>query len=85
MRAQQEEQNNPYEKHPVLADPNLVYACQAFIYSINRNDELKEIFQLIRSWTVPQKYVRSLLHDWFSITQGPVASSATNGPNINES
>ena len=63
MKAQQAEQNNNYEKYPVLADPNLVYACQAFVYSMNRKDELRDIFQLIRSWTVPEKYFRSLLHD----------------------
>ena len=63
IKAQQAEQKNQYEKCPFLAVPNLVYACQAFVYSMNRKDELGDIFQLIRSWTVPEKYFRFLLHD----------------------
>ena len=84
MKAQHAEHNNQYEKYPVLTDPNLVYACQTFVYSMNRKDELRDIFQLIRSWTVLEKYFRSLLHDRITtMTQGPMAPPATNGPNIN--
>ena len=83
MKAQQAEHNNQYETHPVLADPNLVYACKAFVYSMNRKGELGDIFQLIRSWTVLEKYFRSRLHDRITMTQGPMAPLATNGPNIN--
>ena len=61
MKAQQAEQKNQYEKYPVFTDPDLVHACQAFVYSVNRKDELRDIFQLRRSWTVLGKYFSSLL------------------------
>ena len=37
MKAQQEEQNNQYEKYPVLADPNLMYAFYMPVKHLGKN------------------------------------------------